>query len=454
MKVKTVPWAEIETGVVLPRRYMVERAANEGWRLGELADIASGTYVKRYCSSSARGVRPYLRVDNVRQFLPNLNPEDVAFVNEADVPGLQRVSVAEGDVVIARTGTLGKAFVIDGSLEGAVLSQHLTRLRLRPNPPIDASVLAAFLNSPEGNARVHALAGGSTRLELTHDQLSALQVPRTAAHIVPPVTALEISKLFTQMRRAFGEAVNECEALCAIPSAEMSGCQVFWARNPIELRISALPRYFYPPWVTAEERLRQRFDCVRLGDVAEVFRGAGTRSSEYRAAGLPFLMPSSLINGSVEAFPEHWGDEATYQGHGQYVGEGDLLLSIEGKIGLVALLSRGDRCLVKNHIEVIRLLPGAEISPEFLYAFLSSSVGRCQVARRTTVQATIPGLGSASRDLLIPRRPKEAGRALDFERQVERVKKAVRAANAARVDLRDSLVNLASVVTASSALTP
>ena len=60
-------------------------------------------------------------MDNIRPFLIQLNDEDVVYVDESKVPDRARL---EGDVIISRTGTLGKASVCPKQLDGSVLSQH------------------------------------------------------------------------------------------------------------------------------------------------------------------------------------------------------------------------------------------------------------------------------------------------------------------------------------------
>src|SRR5262245_55700966 len=101
--------------------------------VGELCRIDSGQYIDEYVEGGSRteAVRPYIRVDNVRPFVANMNRVDLAFVRRDHPAVLSRSLVCEGDVVIARTGTLGKAALAVGELVGCVISQHITRLAVR-----------------------------------------------------------------------------------------------------------------------------------------------------------------------------------------------------------------------------------------------------------------------------------------------------------------------------------
>src|SRR5437879_4929922 len=75
--------------------------------LGSLATIRSGTYIDEYRPDGL----PFVRVDSIREFQLNLNPEDGACISPNHPDVNPRVQLQPGDVVISRTGTLGKAFV-------------------------------------------------------------------------------------------------------------------------------------------------------------------------------------------------------------------------------------------------------------------------------------------------------------------------------------------------------
>ena len=68
----------------------------------DVATINSGSYVREYVDAG----EPYLRVDNIRDFQLNENPEDLVYVRK-DSPGLTgRSIVEEGDVLVAKVPAL------------------------------------------------------------------------------------------------------------------------------------------------------------------------------------------------------------------------------------------------------------------------------------------------------------------------------------------------------------
>ena len=408
MKTATIEYPGADQ-VFLAKVGVLATAAGETRCLGDLFDIASGAYVADYVSKESRGAVPYLRVDNVRPYVPNLTDADVEWVSAPAGAELKRISAAAGDVVIARTGTLGKAFVADVTIEGAVLSQHLTKLTMKAGTQISPHGLAAYLNSSTGSAALEALATGSTRLELTHSALASLPLPLNIADDSDLlVTASTIPSLFAEMRTEAESAIRLVDELLG-PASPATGFETFIEHlDSAAIERSLVPRFWSPEAVALEQRLVDAFECRPLGAIADVFRGSGTLSLDYEREGIPYARTSSLVNYGIDFLPDHYGSESLYRSQGQLVREGDILLSMEGRVGMTALLAPGERCLVKNHIEIIRPSEQTSWISPYLFAVLSSPVGQAQLRRRTVVQATIPGLGSASREVLIPLAPRDS----------------------------------------------
>ena len=399
-----------------------------------MCDVASGVYAKEYTAAEALGAVPYLRVNNVREYIPNLTARDLKHVVPHESWG-SRVCISAGDVVISRTGTLGRAFLATHEIDGAVMSQHVTRLRMHDSGNDKALLIAAYLNSEEGKAQILSVASGSTRLELTHENILETRIPRRILEIKG--VALRLGDIQAMLRTSLAGYVNASQGCSKLVPPASNPESFFSARfDGPSFKRTLAPRFHEPNRAAIEEALQDRYECLPLGEIALVKRGAGSRAVEYEGRGVPYIRTSSVVNYGIELFPEHYGAESTYHAHSQGVGPGDILLTMEGKIGLVALLGQDERCIIKNHIEFIRLHKSSPVPPEFVYALLSSYIGQTQIARRVVVQATIPGLGAASRSILIP----VAGRSKAAERKFQQVMKQavplVRSAAMARAKLR------------------
>jgi len=128
---------------------------------------------------------------------------------------------------------------------------------------------------------------------------------------------------------------------------------------------------------------------------------AGERGwDDYARSGVPFIRTSSIINHTIDPFPDHYATAETVTRFGQPIKEGDLLVSIEGKIGMIAYLSETQQCVFKNHVERVRGL--GQLDSVYLFLFLRTRFAQAQLRRFTVVQATLPGLASRLRDVQIP----------------------------------------------------
>jgi type I restriction enzyme S subunit len=380
-------------------KYIREKCETKS--LHEICSIASGAYVQNYVSKQEGSL--YLRVSDIRKYICNLNIADIVYAPTNHNDTVSRAIVGENDVLIARTGTLGKAALARGPLVGAVMSQHVTRLRVR-SADVDPRYLVSFLNSEYGRQQMNYSGFGSTRPELTHAALGQIEIP-----IIDWKDQKEMGQSVQEAVDRYYEsckfAVSAVEAyeraikfkLPAVPASifEISGISdELWT-----------PRYYRQEYSEESNRLRRIFICKTVGEIADIVRGKGTRVAEYATKGIPFVTTTDLVNYGIDPFPDHYATDETYEEFDQEILEGDILFSIEGKIGSVALLTKEDVCVLKNHIQ--RLRTKGSVSPEQLFLYLASGSGQFQADRLTVVQATIGGLGGRLKDVEIPISMKE-----------------------------------------------
>jgi hypothetical protein len=270
---------------------------------------------------------------------------------------------------------------------------------------------------------------------LTHASIAQIELPASV------VEAMRREESLPLLRSLAGDAmtstvrgIQRCEDALGVGSEPYQ--KTFSATVRLDNSLTLLPRFYRPDLVSIERELTDRFVCLPLGDLADITRGAGTHSKEYSSVGMPFVSPGVMTNWAIDMFPQHRASTDIYETHGQSIGEGDILLAIEGKVGPVALLGADDDCVAKNHVELVRLRPDAPITREFLFAFLASNVGQSQIYRRTVVQTTIPGLGSGSRSILIPIDTKRALDGVGFRRAGRRIRADISTAIRTRTELK------------------
>lgn len=370
----------------------------------ELVGIDSGLYIRGYSQTGT----PYYRVDNVRGLVSNESFGDVALVSKsraATIPDRCRCTI--NDVIISRTGTLGKAFLALGRHEGAILSQHVTRLSIRDSSVIMPGFLTLYLNSPEGKHQLISLGSGSTRLELTHSDIEKVQVP-----ILPIVRQTYFHDVLVSLLTQYYEAISHLEYLHQSIN-RMLGVTAIAPRSQHfdalahSLDRLWLPQRYRPEFAAALSRVLDSRDHIVLGDHFNFQRGKGTIAADYVKFGIPFVRTSSLANYCIDPFPDHYASEETYAKYRQTIESDVILYSIEGRIGHSALVDATLPVVTKNHIEQLRLRRSPNQIPDDVFigwvlAVLRCDLGAIQVSANKVTQSTIPGLASRLREFIVP----------------------------------------------------
>jgi type I restriction enzyme S subunit len=111
---------------------------------------------------------------------------------------------------------------------------------------------------------------------------------------------------------------------------------------------------------------------------------------------IPFIRTTDLINYEVDEFPDFYIPEEIYKELNQEVKVGDVLFTIDGKIGITGMITENDKVIVASGVSRLRLKHEAKkynLTPEYLFLVLSlKETGLYPSIRRTVVASTIPHL--------------------------------------------------------------
>lgn len=392
-------------------------------RLDELGRVASGTYVDTYVSDGL----VYLRVNNIREYRLNLTDADTVRV-PVDHPAItDRAIVRTHNVVLPRTGAIGRAAIVTDAMAGAVMSQHVSKIVFHNMNPYYG---VAFLNSRYGKHQMVFSSYGSTRPELTHGALERIRIPLVALDIQE-----EVERCLVEADRAHFEALAGIKQALGLLRTAM-GIRPEDIAEPWTYSVDIedisdtfIPKHYYPRYTETLKRMRERFRTISLGRIAHLERGKGTRVADYRDEGIPFIRTKDLIDYEIDSYPDFYASEDTYQAFNQPVQADDILFAIEGKVGQSAILLEGERCVYKNHIQRVRVV-GETIDPVFVFLFLNIEYGLNQVQAKTVIQTTLPGMAGRLAEVEIPIEPSTEEVKEEFERikaaAVEAARKALR----------------------------
>ncbi|GAA4787116.1 restriction endonuclease subunit S [Streptomyces ziwulingensis] len=160
----------------------------QGWasvRLGEICDIQGGGPAVRTAQQAEEGT-PLVRPADLRhQRLPS-SPSAMICVDPDRARGLSKYRILANDILVTRTGTVGRVALVTEQESGWLYNTHLFRVRVRET--VQAPYLMALLSHRDAGEWLERRAAGTTGMRsITLRTLQELQVP-----LPPPERQSEI----------------------------------------------------------------------------------------------------------------------------------------------------------------------------------------------------------------------------------------------------------------------
>ncbi|MFJ9010869.1 restriction endonuclease subunit S [Streptomyces canus] len=197
----------------------------EGWRLaplGELCDIQAGGAPLLKDLRAGEGI-PVVRPADLRHQRITADTDDLVRADPRTSGGLLRLRLAPGDVLVVRSGTVGRAALVTDDEAGWLYNSHL--FRLRPREAVQAPYLVGYFSRRWTETWLGRRAAGTTGMRsITVRTLADLPV------VLPPLDRQQeigaaLSALDEKIR-AHEEIVRATSALReAVADHLMSGRQ-------------------------------------------------------------------------------------------------------------------------------------------------------------------------------------------------------------------------------------
>ena len=311
---------------------------------------------------------------------------------------LAKTSVITGDVLITRTGNVGKSAVVSFELGEANTAAHVISLRV--NEKSDGYFLSSFLNTYHGMLQSERHQRGTII-----QGLSVYDIPQ---FIVP--------KFNTATQKYIGDKVREAERLRAwgkVLSCKMD--DIIQKYQHLHKTSTALFNYidsdlltdmltattYKKHYVENQKNLRTLGNCYRLYDLFEsVVNGYDER--EYFGDGLPYIKVADVRPGFIDLKNSPRIRTSSYQeaSPDQKPKLGDLLLTRKGSFGIAAVVMEEFDFLSSSEVFVCK--PKIKESMPALAWFLNSDAGNMQFWQFST-GTVMPGINQENlRNIVIP----------------------------------------------------
>ena len=392
---------EIEDKLIVPF-YFAKEVINEikdNFEVKTIEQISeapvSGSYIPEYSKTGER----YLRVQNIRNSILNCNEDDFVFVDTLKIKVPERIKVTEGDIVISRTtsspSNFGNNAIIPTKFNGSIMSQHVTRLRINE----ERYYISAFLNSFYGKLQLVSAGYGSTRLELTHDELKKVIVPQIDKK-PKGIISSNIKKAIEceeEALKLIKESLDYFNDILKIDVAKLNNDKVFFIGQE-QVIDTFCPYFYYPLFTEYMQTLKKKFKTIKLSQLIDIKRGEEVGSENYSVSlkkdsnDVPFIRTSDIINYEVDSYPDYYVVPEIKNQLTQDIKEGDILFTKDGKIGLSGMVTNSDNCILASGIAYLRLKPTQKILPEYIFICLSSNIGLFQAKQRAVTSSTLPHL--------------------------------------------------------------
>ena len=387
--------------------------------LTQVADISDGNHFSISESFVDDGGLPYYRGQDVvgHFFIEQASPQLIT--REAyDHAYMRRSHLQQGDVLLSIVGTVGETSLVKTSIE-ATCSCKLAIL-LPTN--VDPAYLAAYLSSQHGRTLVRRWKRGAVQTGLLLEDMDQLPVPRftkTFESLVSAAVGLayhaleESSRLFKGADATFARNVGL--ASWAPPAAS-----VYIARSSSVISAGRLDaEHFQHKFFAAKQAILKAgaIEFVPINALINVLTNGHTPlRHDLKEGDVPFLCAEHVDDFNVNYASkkrilsmQHGGELARTA-----VKDGDLLLTIKGRVGNAAIATTVPGPInINQDVALMRL--NDELPTWYVASYLNSVFGKLQTEQFATGGIN-PFLGLSNiRQFTIPRFPRLQIDAIAYE---------------------------------------
>jgi type I restriction enzyme S subunit len=330
----------------------------------------------------------------------SVNEFDGFYITHEKNDILKRSKLQKDDILLTTIGYyLGVSALVNSNVENANINQNLVRIRVN-SKFTTPQYLSCFLNSKLVRFQIDNLFTGTYPI-LTYPKIKSLKIFIKDKKVEKLVTDnlilaeeknVQSLKLIKEAQSIFLKALNvdfsaiKKEMFYAINSKQFEGDDMM------------TPAFYYPLYTKTTAEISKHNKCELLDTLADFRNGDEVGSVNYKnylhrkETDVPFIRTSDIVNYDFDMYPDFFIDESIYKEIGQNIGKDEILFTKDGKIGISAMTTEFDKCILGSGI--LRIVPKKDkINPHYLFIALSmKEVGIYQAIQRTVVASTLPHL--------------------------------------------------------------
>lgn len=397
-----------------------------GWQpMSDFASVFQPGRLKGTLVSKEYG-KPFLAATQIF----DIRPRARKWLAVDQIADLSSLLVEPSTILVTRSGTVGRATLAQGNLEGVIVSDDL--LRVTPRHRSNWGWLFAYLRAPSIIRLMQSAHYGHMIKHLEVGHLEAVPViePTESQRTL----AYDLAKKVFDNRDKAEKLLAEAEAVLAAaldlehagenipPTATVSASQLFNGRRRFEATFHGQK----PGIILSHLRKHAKsIDC--LGRLAHRVWWMTRFSRNFGEEGTPYMSADELFSvGHVGTKKIYTDPIPNYQDF--FVQKGWILMACSGQIyglnGSVTLATEHDEKFFFSH-DLIRIAPNIDIiRPGYLFTFLGHPTIGQTIVRRVAYGSSIPHLDPNDiADLPIPRlTPKKEEKIADLAEEASNLR--------------------------------
>ncbi|GIV84773.1 MAG: hypothetical protein KatS3mg052_1780 [Candidatus Roseilinea sp.] len=330
---------------------VMEETLPADWRVVRLGEVAEKPQYGFTASARREAVGPkMLRITDIQN--GSVNWDNVPYC-ECPKEEILRYLLRPGDILFARTGSVGKAFLVSYLPEPAIFASYLIRFRVN-TALLDPQFAYLFMQSTAYWSQIASQTHGAVQPNVNATQLRSLFIP------LPPLAEQRaIAHVLRTVQRA--QEASE-RVIAALKELKKSLMRHLFTYGPVPVGAT----HASPRRETQLGPLPAHWQVVRLGEVAETKSG-GTpdrKRDEFFGGRIPWIKSGELRDAAIEFTEESLTESGLLNSSARIFPKGTLLMAMygatTGKVGLLKINAATNQA-------VCAIFPHNEMSSEYLF---------------------------------------------------------------------------------------
>ena len=304
---------------------------------------------------------------------------DIKLISKKYTEDMADKMLHPGWILVSCSGTIGNTVFTNTGHAGKLASQHV--LRLKPKDILGGGYLYAYLSSKYGYAMLTQGTFGAVIQHIEPANVSTIPVPVFPEEMQKEIDQLirDAASLRDKAAELLSECISEIEAKLQpqLTHKRTGRVSIKDINNSHNSRFEA--NYHISDGSEVDKYIRENFEWKSLSDVCLSISRPDIFKRYYVQNGIPFLGGSDIFL-AIPDGGKYLSKTKTSNIPALKVESGWILMPRSGTIGNVVLSHDGHAQKLVSE-DVIRLVPNDILRGGYVYAFLSSSLGKALIQR-------------------------------------------------------------------------